>query len=221
MKCMDSAIFLAYGVAYLALLVWGIKLATRRGWARAAMLPVLVVAALAYDNLILGVGKSIGQGPLLAHLNAWRFGLTVLTPLLFVWAVDSLARADIRFFRGAWVKPITWIIAIVLIATTYLREIKGLSLKLRDEYGALSYTSAETAGVPLVPVIVSIVLLIAGVLLWKKKGWPWLFIGSALMTVASAVQIPVSSNAATNAFELILLISIVATTAFQDRKFAS
>ena len=37
------------------------------------------------------------------------------------------------------------------------------------------------------------------------------------MTIGSAVQLPVDSGAVTNAFELALLISILATKAFQDR----
>lgn len=37
------------------------------------------------------------------------------------------------------------------------------------------------------------------------------------MTIGSAVEIPVESGAATNAFELVLPISIFATKAFQDR----
>lgn len=38
------------------------------------------------------------------------------------------------------------------------------------------------------------------------------------MTIGSAVEIPIESSAATNAFELILLTSIVATIRFQDRR---
>ena len=38
------------------------------------------------------------------------------------------------------------------------------------------------------------------------------------MTIGSAVELPVDSGAATNAFELVLLVSIMATKAFQDRR---
>lgn len=215
---MDSLIFLAYGVAYLALLIWAAKLGHNRGWMRAAMLSVPVIAALAYDNLVLGAGTWIGEGSTLKSLNEGRFWLTVFTPFLFVWAVDAIRRTRLNPLRAAWVMPLTWLIAAALIVTTYFREIRGLVLKLRDEYGALSYFSAEGAGgFPLVPIIVSLVLLIAGGLIWKRQGWPWLFLSSLLMTVVSAVNIPIPSNAATNLFELLLLTSIVAATAFQDR----
>ena len=60
-------------------------------------------------------------------------------------------------------------------------------------------------------------LLFAGGMVWWKQKWPWLFIGAVIMTIGSAVQLPIESGAITNAFELILLISILATKAFQDR----
>lgn len=215
---MDSVIFLAYAAAYVALAAWCGRLAAARGWSRAAMLPTAVILALAYDNLVLGAGRFIGEGGTLEALHAGRYRLTVLTPLLFVWAVDALRRADVPIVRNAAAKAITWLAAAVLVAVTWLREIRGLELVTRDEYGALSYVSAAPPGMPVVPVIVALVLLIAGALVWKRERWPWLFLGALAMTIASVVEIPVPSNAATNAFELLLLTSIVATTAFQDRR---
>ena len=212
---MDSIIFLAYGAAYLALLAWYARLGANNGWGRAAMLPILVIAALAYDNIVLGSGKFIGEGDFLKTLNAGRYWLTVFTPLLFIWSVDALQRSGAM--RHSAVKPMTWLIAAALVVTTFLREIQGLDLIPRDEYGSFSYISSAPAAAPLVPVIVAIVMLIAGGILWKRQKWPWLFLSSALMTVMSVVQLPIASNAATNLFELLLLTSVVATTAFQDR----
>lgn len=65
--------------------------------------------------------------------------------------------------------------------------------------------------------IVAAVLLVVGAMLWKKQKWPWLFVGAVIITIGSAVQLPLPSGAITNAFELILLISIIATKAFHDR----
>lgn len=215
---MDSIIFLAYAAAYIGLLIRGARIGARSGWARIAMLPLFVVAALAYDNLVLGAGSSIGKGALLERLNAGRYWLTVFTPLLYVWSVDAAQRASGNPQRTSWMMPLTWLVAAAMVVVTYVREIRGLDLMIRDEYGSLSYiSSAPAGGIPLVPVLVSLGLLIAGGLIWKRQGWPWLFAGSLLMTVASAINIPVASNAATNLFELLLLTSILATTAFQDR----
>lgn len=69
--------------------------------------------------------------------------------------------------------------------------------------------------------IVAAVLIIVGAMVWKCQGWPWLFVGAVVMTIGSAIQLPVESNAITNAFELALLTSIMATKAFQDRRSVS
>lgn len=114
---------------------------------------------------------------------------------------------------------ITAVLALVVLE--WFTEIRGLELVAREEYGTLSYTGAEPAtGPPVMVLVVALVLIVAGALVWKKQGWPWLFAGAVLMTIGSAVEIPVDSGAATNAFELLLLTSIVATKAFQDRQEA-
>jgi hypothetical protein len=50
-----------------------------------------------------------------------------------------------------------------------------------------------------------------------KQKWPWFFAGTVLMGIGSAVEFPVESAAIVNAFELILLLSLLATKHFQDK----
>lgn len=100
----------------------------------------------------------------------------------------------------------------------YFLEVRGLNLVAREEYGVLSYTNAEpSSGPPLMVLIVAAVLLIAGAMVWKRQRWPWLFAGALIMTIGSGVELPIDSGAVTNAFELVLLVSVIATKAFQDR----
>lgn len=61
-----------------------------------------------------------------------------------------------------------------------------------------------------------LIVVVVGAMLWKKERWPWLLVGAVVMTVGGAVQLPVASGAVTNAFEPILLGSIIATKVFQD-----
>ena len=65
---MDTILFLGFAAAYLALLVWGVRLAMRNGWWTPANLPLLVVAALILwrhqDNirrLLAGTEPRIGE----------------------------------------------------------------------------------------------------------------------------------------------------------------
>src|SRR5690606_26318998 len=62
---MDTVLFFAFAAAYLGLLAWGVALAVRHGWATPANLPLLVVAGLVYDNVVIATGRWIGEGALL------------------------------------------------------------------------------------------------------------------------------------------------------------
>ncbi len=63
--------------------------------------------------------------------------------------------------------------------------------------------------------VVSVVLLAASIVIWRKQGWVWFFISSFVMIVGSAVPLPVASGAVTNLFELVLIVSLLATAWFQ------
>lgn len=94
----------------------------------------------------------------------------------------------------------------------YMTELNGLVLQALKEYGALSYSSVEEAGGPPIMILmVTMALLIAGIMLWWKAKWPWMFIGTVIMTIGSAVSFDIGSNAMTNTFELILLFTLVWT----------
>ena len=66
--------------------------------------------------------------------------------------------------------------------------------------------------------LVAAALLVSGIGVLIRQKWWVLLVGTVLMTIGSAVEIPIESSAATNALELILLTSIVATIGFQDRR---
>ena len=63
---------------------------------------------------------------------------------------------------------------------------------------------------------VTAALFVAALVVWRRQGWVWFLVGTVLMVIGSAVPLPVESGAVTNAFELILLTSIVITKRFQD-----
>lgn len=216
---MDTILFLGFALAYLVLLAWGLVLARRHGWWTPANLPLLVLAALVFDNAVIGLGRFIGDGPFLEALNLSRFWVhAFVTPVLVAWALHTLRRAGFGFAQHRWFQVVSIGAALALTVLEYVVELRDLSIVPREEYGTLSYTSAEPpTGPPIMVLIVALVLIVVGAMLWKKQGWPWLLGGALLMTAGSAVELPIESGAATNAFELILLTSIMATKAFQDR----
>ncbi|HWS50090.1 MAG TPA: hypothetical protein VN241_03685 [Microbacterium sp.] len=219
---MDSFIFLCFAGAYLALLIWGLALALRRRRIVLSDLTLLVVLGLVYDNTVIGFGATIGEGPALEGLNAARYWLhAFLTPLLVLIAWHVLIRSGARWARTAWAA----VIAIVVTAALMVYEVIVGALPMRLtpewEYGALSYSDDNApAGPPLMVLIVSVALLVAGIVIWVRMKWPWLSLATILMVAGSAVSLPLPSAAITNAFELILLIGVIATIAFQDRDAA-
>lgn len=216
---MDTVLFLGFALAYLALLVWGMVLARRYGWWTPANLPLLVLAALVYDNGILALGATIGEGPVLEALNVARYWIhAFVTPVLVAWGLHTLRRAGFSWAQERWYQVVSLAAVAVLVVLEILTEIRGLELEPNEEYGVLSYTSAAPAdGPPIMVLVVALVLVIAGALVWWKQKWPWLFLGALAMTIGSAIELPVDSGAVTNAFELALLTSIMATKAHQDR----
>ena len=91
-------------------------------------------------------------------------------------------------------------------------EVVGLELEVVKEYGVISYSNVEEAtGPPIMVLLVTLILIVASAIVWKKTKWPVFFIGAVVMTIGSAVPINVESGAVTNAFELILIFTLIWT----------
>lgn len=215
---MDTVLFFGFSVAYLALLVWGLMQLSARRRTDAAALPLLVVLGLIYDNAIIGTGRWLGEGPLLEGLSLGRFWIhAIVTPLLVVWAWHACRRAGARWAATTVGAVLAVAFAVGLMVLEYVTVLAGLQIAANEEYGVLSYSAEGGAqGPPLMVLFVAAALLVAGIVVLVKQKSPVLLIGTALMTVGSGVPIPVESGAITNAFELVLLISILWTTGRQD-----
>ena len=217
---MDIWIYLFFAFAYLVLflfMVWSIR---RYGIDSLSNVLVLVITALIYDNAILGVGSWIGEGQTLEALNTARYWLhAIFTPLLIVFSLDVLRRARFNWANTSAALWITIIYALTAIGIELVTVVLDLSLEAEMKYGVLSYSATNSpSGPPIMILMITLALLVASVFLWKRTGWFWMFIGVALMLVASMVDIPIESGAITNAFELILLTSLVLTKIHQDKK---
>ena len=213
---MDPLLFGLFAVAYVVILIGGWK--KHRKTASAILF--LTVIGLIYDNLILAIGQWIGEGALLENLSYARFWIhALLTPTLILFSLFVLREAGIRVAYKAWFTVSFVILWIVATVVEFIVELRGLELTLEESYGVLSYAAAETAsGPPPMILIVLVGLLIAGILLaWKKKWW-WMLIGTVAMTIGSAVPIDIGSDAATNAFELFLMITLVWTAVHFSRQ---
>ncbi|MCS0673174.1 hypothetical protein [Cytobacillus firmus] len=216
---MDPLLFAAFSAGYILLFLWALSTVKDSGIISAVfLLPVLL--GLIYDNGILAAGHFIGEGNTLKYLNYARFWIhAFFTPLLVLYSCNTLKQADLEWAKTGTFKWISYFLTAGLIILELTAEVFGLKLEARREYGVLSYSDTEAPGGPPVMVlIVSAVLLAASAVIWRKQGWFWFFAGAVLMIIGSAIDIPIESAAAVNAFEWLLLFSLTATSYFQKKQ---
>ena len=207
---MDSILYLIITLLYILLFVYGIVLWRKDSSRGPRYLLFLVTAALIWDNGIVGVGKWIGEGELLERLNLTRFWMhAFFTPLLAIISYGLIHRAGSPWSRKPAAAWGAWIFTAALIIMELVTETLSLSIKPAAEYGALRYVPVEeSSGPPLMVLLILIPLFAAGIVLWKRKITSVLFWGTLIMTIGSAVPIPVDSSAVTNLFELVLIASL-------------
>lgn len=207
---MDLVLYFFFTAAYILLVIWGFR--QQHSWNFTAFL-YLVLVGLIYDNGIIAIGKFIGEGALLETLNLLRFwSHAFLTPFLVLFCWGAMNQAGIEWAKKKIVFYGFLLYTAALIVIELALETWGLEIVPEQQYGVLRYASADTAsGPPVMVLLVTLVLVFTGVALWKAIGWKWMLIGAVVMGIGSAVPIPVESSAATNAFELFLLFTLVWT----------
>lgn len=210
---MDTVYYLLFAVSYILLLAWGLKSSKGYRLLTWSSFVYLVTVGLIFDNTVMGIGKWIGEGALLEFLNALRYwSHAFLTPLLVLYSVGVLRESGIQWAKRVWVTISAVFYTTLLIILEIWLEASNLELVPVEEYGVLRYVSTHpSTGPPVMITLVTIVLLIASVIVWKKTKWSWFFIGTIVMTFGSLVPIEVNSSAITNGFELFLMWTLIWT----------
>lgn len=182
---MLSALLLLTALVQLAcvVLLWTRTSRTARIW-----LLGVVGLGVAYDSAIIGLGAVIGEGTLLETISLGRFiGHALLTPVLVLWAADRVA-------AGPRLRLSAIALTAILIAWGVF-ELPHIDLIPREYADTLRYASADPAP-PIVPLVVTVVLLAASIwLLRRESRWEPL-VGTVLLVLASgaAVAVPPLGN---------------------------
>ncbi|CAM3784500.1 hypothetical protein [Mesobacillus thioparans] len=218
---MDPYIYALYSLIYLILFLWGLKASIKSGFFRWMNVLLLVTFGLIYDNLVLALGGMIGEGAFLKNMNFLRFWFhAIFTPLLIIFSWAAASKTNLSWLKGRGGLLFAGFLTVAMVISELVQNTIDLKLEPDRSFGVLSYESAGSHGPPIMIIGVTAALLIAGIILWKKRKWKWMAIGVILMGIGSAVPFPVESDAATNGFELILLISLWATKAFLENNQA-
>lgn len=210
---MDTFLYFLYTFLYTALLIWGLYGIRKQELAKWSSVIYIVILPLIYDNLILATGKWIGEGELLESLNFSRFCLhALITPLLVMYSIGTLRESGIQWAKKKWLVLVGIIYTIGLMVFEFSVEVVGLEIEVVKEYGVVSYSNVEEAtGPPIMVLFVTLILIVASAIVWKKTKWPIFFIGAIVMTIGSAVPLNIESGAVTNAFELFLIFTLIWT----------
>lgn len=210
---MDTFLYILYTFLYTALLIWGLYGISKQELAKWSSVIYIVILPLIYDNLILATGKWIGEGELLESLNFSRFCLhALITPLLVMYSIGTLRESGSEWAKKKWLVIVGIIYTIGLMVFEFLVEVVGLEIEVVKEYGVVSYSNVEEAtGPPIMVLFVTLILIVASAIVWKKTKWPIFFIGAIVMTIGSTLPLNIESGAVTNAFELFLIFTLIWT----------
>lgn len=144
-----------------------------------------VSAALIYDNGIIALGNTLGEGELLYILTVGRFCVHFTVVPLLIWT--SLKQAERAGYDWAQKAIVRWGFAIligILILSGFVTEVHGIELELMKVDGVLRYMLTDAIFTAIVPVVGVIVALVIGILLWRRSGWSWMFWGTLVIFIA-------------------------------------
>lgn len=206
---MEPIIFIVYGVVQLVLLVLGVQIWSKTRRPIYLILP-LVSAALAYDNLVIGLGLSIGEGSTLETLNSFRFiSHALFTPLLTLYGLRLSRNAGLDW---SWRKngaTAVYVIAGVLVLLGIYLDVISLILEPIAEGGTLRYVNTGWEGPPIAAIMTMAVLLFIGFSMIVSTRWVWLLFGSLTMFIISGFA--ASLGIIANFGEILLIVSLIAT----------
>jgi hypothetical protein len=221
---MLSLLFLIMAAMHVIILIWAVSLCrqTRSPVAVMAMLPLLM---LWYDCLIIGVGRWLGPGELLYMLSMPRYWAHwVLTPMWIIAAGGLMRHAGVRWVRPRPVMAAFCVLAVAMVAlevplfwtlevhpACYLDTVRYAQSIAANAVCSPDQALVRGAGPPIPAIVTNLVLMIAGIALWRTLGWPYLALGAVGMFLAAALPVSIVGPAVGNMGEIVLAIAVLLT----------
>lgn len=214
---MNTFIYFLLVFGYLCFLIWGLILSKRSMLDFTSVL-LLVIVGLVYDNLIIALGKFIGEGKLLEGLSTLRYWLHALftpTLILFAWSIGE--NLGLPWAKKKFWKVIFSLLTAGLILYELFTSVIGLKLKANEDNGIFTYESIESVS-PVMVILVTLVLFIMGIILVKRFHFPWLLIGTVVMISGSITAAWIKNFPIMNSLEFLLILSLLLTKRYQVRE---
>jgi len=229
---MYSLAYLLIALVDIAVLVWAARLCWRfrTNGLIFATIPLLL---LWYDNFVIAIGGTLGEGELLMGLNTVRFLAHYISlPMTFI-ALGAMAReagfawAQTRVVMGAFCVLATWFIAhdlwLFSQSTFYpscfadtLRY--TTSIAAHTACGPMAEIGAGQSIPPVPAITLTGMMILFGLYLWYRIGWKWLTLGSVGALAFFAVPFAPTGGIFGNIGEPIICSVIIATAAHIARR---
>ena len=173
-----------------------------------------------WDNAVVALGAAVGPGDLLIALSWPRFiGHALLTPIWILTAFEYARRVDVPWLQGRGSRIAEWVLYLAMAGLGFLRSVVLLQFEEVRQGELFYYTNGGGFPGPPIPALVMVVLVvIAGVLVLRRTGWPWMLVGGIAMFIAAAVPISVAGFLTSNAGEVALSLALVATEQFLQQR---
>ncbi len=222
---MFSVALVLWALVDAALLVWSAGAWLRDRKNNALLLQVILLLLLWFDVLTVAVGGWLGDGPLLQTMSRIRYTWFYLTMPLLLIAVGALARQA----NFAWAKP-KWVIGLICIVATgfivtdtpriLVAEFQvacyGDTLRHvgRVAVGEACPGGVEGAGGWFKSLSIPVTFLsvtLMGLLLWIRRGWPWLGLSALAFMGATAIPTAIITPFLTYPLDSLMTAAFVVT----------
>ncbi len=215
---MSQVLYTLFTLAYIGLAIYSARIWRKTGRAGTLMLTLLSLG-LIYDNGILALGNLIGPGETLRVLTVGRFCLHfVLTPLLTWTLLEQQRLSGQRWAASLPARLGALALMLGLMVYGFTSEVHTLKLEPLVLDGVQRYINTHNdPASALVPVLGALMALVSGIVLWRTRGWPWLF-WATLVIFAAEGALRGSENlvllVVENAAEVIYVLGFIQTELF-------
>lgn len=210
---MAMLLYPLYTVCHSLLLIWAYYLYAQSHEGGLIIL-ILVITAITYDNLIVSIGRWIGQGETLLNLSQPRFiGHVLLTPLSIVAAFSFCFQTSLGWSTSLIAVTIVWTLVSSLIAAEILTYYKKFEPKAVWFQGTLRYTNSAYKMLPIPSIITTVLVGIIGLLIWQQLDSPWLLISSVVMFIGGAIPQCLAGPIVCSGVEVVLIMGFCMTAA--------
>jgi len=193
---MQNIIFLVVGLIQLIIAFIGTRNVLKHfSWY--AVLVLIVVYGLAYDNLSIASGAVFGVSETTRLLNVPRYVIHALfTPGMMIAAWGILRWKGVKWAGNRlWHSLVCGLATALILLGSYV-DILNLTLVPNETNGVVRYVNDFHLfrGPPIPAVLTIIVVLVLGGVVWRKFKWPWMFVGALLMFFGAAAPVILLQN---------------------------